>query len=123
MSCLIHDALILKHLLSIVLIFSGQRSGDDLSKKPSSSEPPQSDTGDHTSQPAPMRTVSSRMKNLMRDELLINVRKFETQVRIYTVYFIQYNMHAQQLKSSVFLFHVLFWAVQISHSLHTIDIQ
>ena len=28
----------------------------------------------------PMRTVSSRMRNLMRDELLINVRKFETQV-------------------------------------------
>ena len=27
--------------------------------------------------------VSSRMKNLMRDELLINVRKFEVQVRIY----------------------------------------
>lgn len=85
-----HFRCFLKHLLSIVLIFSGQRGGDDLSKKPSSSEPPQSgaaDTGDHTSQPAPMRTVSSRMKNLMRDELLINVRKFETQVRIYSVFY------------------------------------
>ena len=52
----------------------GQRSDVQLGKKASPG------SGEPESQATPMRTVSSRMKNLMRDELLINVRKFEIQV-------------------------------------------
>ena len=65
----------------------GQQSSSDadLNKKSSSSsevvgQPGGPGTGDHAPQTAPVRTVSSRMKNLMRDELLINVHKFEMQV-------------------------------------------
>ena len=49
--------------------------------------------------------VSSRMKNLMRDELLINVRKFEVQVRIYIMLFsivsqVQVRNEARQMHTS-----------------------
>lgn len=73
------------HVDSIVLyahlhLHVGQSSEGDLGKK-TSTETAQTERGDVEA--PPMRTVSSRMKNLMRDELLINVRKFETQVHAY----------------------------------------
>ena len=55
----------------------GQQSDVELSKRASVE---QSFQGEVKREAGPVRTVSSRMKNLMRDELLINVRKFETQV-------------------------------------------
>jgi dynein heavy chain len=66
----------LTHLYVPMLTIAGQRSVDDEVGKKSSSASNQSGG----SPDRPVRTVSSRMKNLMRDELLINVRKFETQV-------------------------------------------
>ena len=68
------------YLLDFVVFFGflGQHSDIDPSKaqSPTSSQAAEA-------QPTVMKTVSSRMKNLMRDELLINVRKFETQVHIH----------------------------------------
>ena len=54
---------------------------DDVGKKSSSTSNQTGGSPEAASRP--VRTVSSRMRNLMRDELLINLHKFESQVNTY----------------------------------------
>ena len=71
------------YILILFVGFLGQHSDVDPSKTHPATSSQASQAGETEAQPTVMKTVSSRMKNLMRDELLINVRKFETQVHVY----------------------------------------